>query len=47
MVLGITVSDDMMMKFSDGVILCRLVNRLFPNTIPSIMDKEVHILFFI
>lgn len=41
MVLGITVNDDVTMSFSDGVILCQLVNRLFPNTIPSIMEGEV------
>ena len=40
-VLGITLKDDIMISFSDGVVLCQLVNRLFPNTIPSIMDGEV------
>ena len=41
MVLGITLKDDIMNNFSDGVILCQLVNRLFPNTIPSILEGEV------
>ena len=40
-VLGITLKDDIMNNFSDGVILCQLVNRLFPYTIPSIMEGEV------
>lgn len=41
MVLGIKLKNDPVDSFTDGVILCQLVNRLFPGTIPSIMDAEV------
>jgi len=41
-VLGIRLKDDIISSFSDGVILCQLVNRLFPGTISSVMDGEVY-----
>ena len=42
--LGVSLADDLGESISDGVLLCKLVNTLHPNTIATIhipRDGEV------
>ena len=43
--LGVSLADDLGESISDGVLLCKLVNMLHPNTIATIhipRDGEVN-----